>query len=145
MLCNIRHGRRPTSIIEQLRFLSKLIRTNLMFIGPCIIAIVEEWKTNLMSLAILFHVLWAQHVSDINISIFRSLRLCWWITTGTSASTCKTNTTKYQPQQKLQHTTNWPTTSTQVFLGFPVSKSKCWDGSQDSKLPLHASHVALQT
>ena len=23
--------------------------------------------------------------------------------------------------------------------------SKCWDGSQDSKLPLHASHVALQT
>jgi hypothetical protein len=28
---------------------------NLMFIGPCIIAIVDEWKTNLMSLAILFH------------------------------------------------------------------------------------------
>ena len=37
-----------------------------------------------------------------------------------------------------------PVTSTQVFLGFPVSISKCWDGSQDSKLPLHASHVALQ-
>jgi hypothetical protein len=37
----------------------------------------------------------------------------------------------------------WPTTSVQVFLGFPVSKSKCWDGSRDSKLPLHASHVAL--
>ena len=34
-----------------------------------------------MSLAILFHLLCAQHVSDINISIFRSLRLCWWITT----------------------------------------------------------------
>ena len=33
----------------------------------------------------------------------------------------------------------------QVFLGFPVSKSKCWGGSQDSKLPLHASHVALAT
>ena len=54
----------------------------LMFIGPCIIAIVEEWKTNLMSLAILFQLLCAQHVSDINISIFRSLRLCWWITTS---------------------------------------------------------------
>ena len=61
-----------------------------------------------------FHLLCAQHVSDINISIFRSLRLCWWITTSvvlfsgwSSASTCKTNTTKYQPQQKLQHTTNW--------------------------------------
>jgi hypothetical protein len=31
------------------------------------------------------------------------------------------------------------------FLGFPVSISECWDGSQDSKLPLHASHVALPT
>ena len=84
---------------------------------------VEEWKTNLMSLAILFHVLCAQHVSDINISIIRSLRLCCWITTLVvlfsvrcvleiwcgwfCASACKTNTTKYQPQQKLQHTTNW--------------------------------------
>ena len=38
-----------------------------------------------------------------------------------------------------------PVTSTQVFLGFAVSKTKCWDGSQDSKLPLHASHVALPT
>ena len=54
----------------------------LMFIGPCIIAIVDEWKTNLMSLAILFHLLCSQHVADINISIFRSLRLCRWITTS---------------------------------------------------------------
>jgi len=38
-----------------------------MFIGPCIVVIVEEKKTNLMSLAILFHFLRAQHVSDINI------------------------------------------------------------------------------
>jgi len=35
-----------------------------------------------MSLAILFYLLCAQHVSDINMSIFRSLRLCWWITTS---------------------------------------------------------------
>ena len=49
-----------------------------MFIGTCIVVILEEWKTNLMSLSILFH-LCAQHVSDINISIFRSLRLCCWI------------------------------------------------------------------
>ena len=34
-----------------------------------------------MSLAILFHFLWAQHVSDINISIIRHLRLSCWITT----------------------------------------------------------------
>ena len=60
----------------------KVCFANLMFIGPCIIAIVDEWKTNLMSLAILFHLLCAQHVSDINIFIFRSLRLCWWITTS---------------------------------------------------------------
>jgi len=38
-----------------------------------------------------------------------------------------------------------PATSTQVFLGFPMSISKCWDGSQHPKLPLHASHVALPT
>jgi hypothetical protein len=48
----------------------------LMFIGPCIIVIAEECKTNLMSLAILFRFLCAQHVSDINIPVIRSLRLC---------------------------------------------------------------------
>ena len=42
-----------------------------MFIGPCIIEIVDEWKTDLMSIAILFQLLCAQHVSDINISIFQ--------------------------------------------------------------------------
>jgi len=36
-------------------------------------------------------------------------------------------------------------TSTQGFLGLPVPKCKRCDGSQDSKLPLHASHVALPT
>ena len=61
---------------------NQTFNVNLMFIGPCIIAIFDEWKTNLMSLAILFHLLCAQHVSDINISIFRSFRLCWWITTS---------------------------------------------------------------
>ena len=40
-----------------------------------LLILVEEWKINLVSLAILFHVLCAQHVSDINISIIRSLRL----------------------------------------------------------------------
>jgi len=35
-----------------------------------------------MSLAILFHFLCAQHISDINISIIRSFRLCSWITTS---------------------------------------------------------------
>ena len=71
-----------------------------------------------MSLAILFHFLRAQHVSDSNISIIRSLRLCWWITTSVvlfsfrcvleiwcgwfwvvlvlQASACKTSTTQNQ-------------------------------------------------
>ena len=53
-----------------------------MFTGPCIIVIVEEWKTKLMSLAILFHFLCAQNVSDINIDIIRSLRLCCCVTTS---------------------------------------------------------------
>ena len=44
-----------------------------MFIGLCIVVIVEEWKTNLMSLVILFHF------------------LC--------ASACKTNTTQNQSHQ----------------------------------------------
>ena len=35
-----------------------------------------------MSLAILFHFSCAQHVSDITISIIRSLQLCCWITTS---------------------------------------------------------------
>ena len=35
-----------------------------------------------MSLAILFHFLCTQYVSDINISIIRSLRLCYWVTTS---------------------------------------------------------------
>ena len=35
-----------------------------------------------MSLAILFHFLCTQHVSDINICIIRSFRLCCWITTS---------------------------------------------------------------
>jgi len=34
-----------------------------------------------MSLTILFHFLCTQHVSNINISIIMSLRLCCWITT----------------------------------------------------------------
>ena len=52
-----------------------------MNIGPCIIVVVEKQKINLMSLVILFQFLCAQHVSDINISIIRSLRLFCRITT----------------------------------------------------------------
>jgi len=74
-----------------------------------------------MSLAILFHFLCTQHVSDINISIIRSLQLCCWITTSVvlfsvrcvleiwcswvwvvsvlQAAACNTDTTQTQPHQ----------------------------------------------
>ena len=99
-----------------------------MFIGLCIIVIVEEWKTNLMSLAILFNFLGAQHVLDINISIIRSLWLFCWITTLVvlflvrcvlefqcgwvgvvsmlQAEACNMDTTPTQPHQTKNNTTN---------------------------------------
>jgi len=74
-----------------------------------------------MSFVILFHFLCAQHVSDSNISIIRSLRLLCWITTLVvlflvrcvlefwcgwvvvvsvlQASACSTDTTTTQPHQ----------------------------------------------
>ena len=39
----------------------------------------------------------------------------------------------------------WRSVCKLLKIGFPVSLWKCWDGSQDSRLPLHASHVALPT
>jgi len=86
-----------------------------------------------MSFAILFHFLCTQHVSDINISIIRSLRLCCWITTLVvlflvrcvlvfrcgwfgvvfvlEASACNTDTTPTQPHQisNTQRTENQTT------------------------------------
>jgi len=52
-----------------------------MFIGPWIIVTIEEYETNLMSLAILFYFLCTQHVSDVNTSILRSLQPFCWIPT----------------------------------------------------------------
>ena len=88
----------------------------LMFIGPCIIAIVDEWKTNLMSLVILFHFLVLNMFRTL---IYPSSRacdcvdelphrsscsqfvVCWSFCCGwylvvfvlQAASACKTNTT----------------------------------------------------
>ena len=72
-----------------------------------------------MSLAILFQLLCAQYVSDINIlrnnTQEKQTHYFKWPLTpsphipheqNSCASACKTNTTKYQPQQKLEHTTN---------------------------------------
>ena len=94
-----------------------------------------------MSLAILFHFLCAQHVSDLNISIIRSLRLCFWITTSVvvfsvrcvleiwcgwvwvvsvlqaeaCASACNTDTTQTQPHQ-ISNTQRTENTTTDVVI-----------------------------
>ena len=95
---------------------------NVMFIGPCIIAIVDEWKTNLMSLAIFFtyYVLnmfqtliypssGARDCVDElpHRSSCSQFVVCWSFWCGwflvvfvLQASACKQH-------QKLQHTTNW--------------------------------------
>ena len=54
---------------------------NLVFTGPCIILIVENKRPTWCHLLFLFLFLCVQHVSDINISIIRSLRLFCRITT----------------------------------------------------------------
>jgi len=62
----------------------------------------------LMSLAILFHFLCAQHISDINISIIRSLRLCCWITTSVVLFLLRLQHRYHSKPTtpNLQHTTN---------------------------------------
>ena len=60
--------------------------TQLAVCGDINIKHIVEWKTNLMTLVILFHLLCAQHVSDINISVLQ-------------ASACNTGTTQKQPLQ----------------------------------------------
>jgi len=84
-----------------------------------------------MSLAILFHFLFAQRVSDINIAIIRSLRLFCWITTlflvrcvlefrcgwvgvisVLQAEACNTDTTPTQPHRNTKtHPTKNNTTN----------------------------------
>jgi hypothetical protein len=136
----------------------------------CIIVIVEELKTNLMSLAILFHFLCAQHVSDINISIIRSLRLCWRITTSfvlfsvrcvldlwcgwfwvvlvLQAEASKTSTTQNQPHQisNTQRTENKTTDvvihqhSRKLLMMDILMSETCWAHKKWNKI---ASDIKL--
>ena len=61
-------------------FLNKLSTLYYIY-WTCIIVIVENKSPTWCHLLFLFHFLWAQNVSDINISIIRSLRLFCWVTT----------------------------------------------------------------
>ena len=83
---------RPGSVVQvsdfaPRRWLDKLVvrpLASLNWTGKRI-SVFNSWgmKNQLdVTCSILFHLLCAQHVSDINISIFRSLRLCCWINTS---------------------------------------------------------------
>ena len=107
-----------------------------------------------MSLAILFHFLCAQHVSDINISIISSLRLCCWITTPVivfsvrCASACNTDTTQNQPHQisNTQRTENTTTDmviqqqSRKLLMMDILMSETCWSHKKWNKI---ASDIKL--
>jgi len=109
-----------------------------------------------MPLAILFHFLCAQHVSDINISIIRSLRLFCWITTS-CASACDTDTTPTQPHRNSNtHRTNNNTTNVVIqqnsrkLLMMGILKSEtCWAHKKwnkiasDIKLVFYSSTITM--
>ena len=66
----------------------RLVKTSSYDVSEEFVSIfmIKKWKdcwrikTNLMPLAFFFHFSCAQHVSDINVSIIRGLRLFFWIT-----------------------------------------------------------------
>ena len=115
-----------------------------------------------MSPAILFHLLCDQHVSDINISIIRSLRLCCWITTSVvlfsvrcCASACNTSTTQNQPHQ-ISNTQRTEKKTTDVVIHQHSRKllmmdilmsETCWSHNKwnkiasDIKLLFHSSAI----
>jgi len=107
-----------------------------------------------MSLAILFHFLCAQHISDINISIIRSLQLFCWITTLVvlflvwCASACNTDTTPTQPHRNSNtHRTKNNTTyvviyqnSRNLLMVDIVRSETCWAHKKWNKI---ASDIKL--
>ena len=124
-------------------YVSSVQTRNLYECNKTHLQIVDEWKTNLMSLAILFPFLCAQHVSNINICIFRSLRLCCWITTSVVLFSVRCvlellvrlvlggvrfagwSTSVLQPAK-------WYATNLHTFTGYKISSwNKCTDFHRD--------------
>ena len=107
-----------------------------------------------MSLAILFHFLCAQHVSDINISIIRSLQLFCWITTLVvlflvwCVSACNMDTTPTQAHQNSNtHRTKNNTTnvviqenSRELLIMDILMSETCWAHKKWNKI---ASDIKL--
>jgi hypothetical protein len=77
-----------------------------LFLCKCVLYYCHRVTTQLQ----LTNISYTSYVPQGKINVLYRVSVCFanveagW---STSASTCKTNTTKYQPQQKLQHTTNW--------------------------------------
>jgi len=114
-----------------------------MFIGPCIIVIVEEWKTNLMSLAILFHFL----------CVICGIRVAGW----SCASACNTDTTPTQPHRNsITHRTKNNTTnvviqqnSRELLMMDILMPETCWTHknwnkvASDIKLVFYSSTLVM--
>ena len=113
-----------------------------------------------MSLAILFHFLCAQHVSDINISIIRSMRLFCWITTlvvlfvvagWSCASACNTDITPTHPHRNSNtHRTKNNTTNvviqqnSRMLLMMDILMSEtCWARRKWNKIANDINQVGL--
>ena len=80
-----------------------------------------------------------------------SFRCGWYLVVFVlQAEACKTNTTKYQPQQKFQHTTNWEQDDSRKLLKMDILMSEtCWAHNKwnkitsDIKLVFHSSTIAM--
>jgi len=100
-----------------------------------------------MSLAILFHFLCTQHVSDINISIIRSLRLFCWITTSVVLFSHQISTT----QRTKNKTTNVVIQqhSRKLLMVDKLMSETCWahkkwnKKASDIKLVFYSSAITM--
>ena len=118
----------------------------------------DSWriKDQLDVTCYLFHFLCAQHVSDINISITRSLRLFCWITTVVSvlqAEACNTDTTPTQPNPNSNtHRTKKNTTnvviqhnSRKLLMVDILMSETCWAHKKWNKIASDIKFVFYST
>jgi len=89
-----------------------------------------------MSLSILFHFLCAQHISDINISIFRSLRLCCWSSSTQQTENKPTDVVIQRHSRKLL--------KMDILMSETCCAHKKWNKiASDIKLVFHSSTIAM--
>ena len=118
-----------------------------MFIGPCIIAIVEEWKTNLMSLAIFYFTYYA-------LNMFRTLIYPSSVTVLQPAKRTPPNISRSK-NSNTQRTENKTTDvvihqhSRRLLKMYILMSETCWAHNKwnkiasDIKLVFHSSTIAM--